>query len=272
MHLTPREIDKLLLHGAGFLAQKRLARGLRLNLPEAVALLATQLLELIRDGRGVSELMDVGRRILGRAEVMEGVPEMVPEVQVEGTFVDGTKLVTVHHPIVAERGDLALALHGSFLPIPDRSLFGSSYDAVAPGEVMPAEGVVVLNEGRATVSLAVTNLGDRPIQVGSHYHFFETNRALSFDRAKSYGMRLDIPAGNAVRFEPGERKTVQLVAFAGAKIARGGNALADGPIDSQGGARALDRAISQGFGHQEERAMPATGGARSAEHPDEEAP
>ncbi|TMB28969.1 MAG: urease subunit beta [Deltaproteobacteria bacterium] len=116
---------------------------------------------------------------------------------------------------------------------------------------MPAEGVVVLNEGRATVSLAVTNLGDRPIQVGSHYHFFETNRALSFDRAKSYGMRLDIPAGNAVRFEPGERKTVQLVAFAGAKIARGGNALADGPIDPASGARAVDRAISLGFGNEE---------------------
>ena len=272
MHLTPREIDKLLLHGAGFLAQKRLARGLRLNLPEAVALLATQLLELIRDGRGVSELMDLGRRILGRAEVMEGVPEMVSEVQVEGTFLDGTKLVTVHHPIVAETGDLSLALHGSFLPIPDRSLFARGEEGVAPGEVMAAEGVVVLNEGRATVSLRVTNLGDRPIQVGSHYHFFETNRALSFDRAKSYGMRLDIPAGNAVRFEPGERKTVQLVALAGARIARGGNALADGPIDAAGGARALDRAISRGFGNEEERALPATGGARSAEHTEEETP
>ena len=223
MHLTPREIDKLLLHGAGFLAQKRLARGLRLNLPEAVALLATQLLELIRDGRGVSELMDLGRRILGRAEVMEGVPEMVPEVQVEGTFLDGTKLVTVHHPIVADRGELALALHGSFLPIPDRSLFARGNEGIAPGEVMTVEGVVVLNEGRATVSLAVTNLGDRPIQVGSHYHFFEVNRALSFDRAKSYGMRLDIPAGTAVRFEPGETKTVSLVAIAGARAIKGGN-------------------------------------------------
>jgi len=252
MHLTPREIDKLLLHGAGFLAQKRLARGLRLNLPESVELLATQLLELIRDGRGVSELMDLGRRILGRAEVMEGVPEMVAEVRVEGTFVDGTKLVTVHHPIVADKGDLALALHGSFLPVPDRSLFAHGDESVAPGEVMAAEGVVVLNEGRATASLAVTNLGDRPIQVGSHYHFFEVNRALSFDRARAYGMRLDIPAGNAVRFEPGERKTVQLCALAGAKVARGGNALADGPIDASGGARALERAVSQGFGHEKE--------------------
>ena len=93
-------------------------------------------------------------------------------------------------------------------------------------------GEIVLNEGRETISIAVTNLGDRPIQVGSHYHFFETNRALSFDRGKAYGMRLDIPAGNAVRFEPGERKTVQLVSLAGAKVSRGGNALADGPIEA----------------------------------------
>src|SRR5689334_24981280 len=102
MRLAPREIEKLLLHQAGVLAQKRLARGLRLNHPEAVALLATQLLELIRDGRSVAELMDLGRRILGRRDVMEGVPEMIHEVQVEGTFPDGTKLVTVHTPIALE--------------------------------------------------------------------------------------------------------------------------------------------------------------------------
>ena len=98
MHLTPREIDKLMLHQAGFLAQKRLARGLRLNYPEAVALIATQLLEFIRDGRSVAELMDLGRQLLGREDVAEGIPEMIDEVQVEGTFPDGTKLVTVHHP------------------------------------------------------------------------------------------------------------------------------------------------------------------------------
>jgi len=90
MHLSPRDIDKLILHGAGFLAQKRLARGLRLNYPEAVALIAAQILELIRDGRSVAELMDVGRRMLGRAQVLPGVPELIAEVQVEGTFPDGT--------------------------------------------------------------------------------------------------------------------------------------------------------------------------------------
>ena len=109
MHLSPRDIDKLILHGAGFLAQKRLARGLRLNYPEAVALIAAQILELIRDGRSVAELMDLGRRMLGRAQVLPGGPELIAEVQVEGTFPDGTKLVTVHHPIALEQGDLTLA-------------------------------------------------------------------------------------------------------------------------------------------------------------------
>jgi len=148
MHLTPREIDKLLLHGAGFLAQKRLARGLRLNYPEATSLIASQLLELIRDGHSVAELMDLGRRLLGRAEVMDGVAELISEVQVEGTFGDGTKLVTVHHPIVAEHGDLALALQGSFLPVPERSLFAEPFERLHIGEVLTADGDLVLNEDR----------------------------------------------------------------------------------------------------------------------------
>src|SRR5690348_18202079 len=115
MHLSPRELDKLTLHQAGCLAQKRLARGLRLNHPEAVALIAAQLLEFIRDGRSVAELMDLGRQLLGRDDVLEGVPEMIDEVQIEGTFPDGTKLVTVHHPIASQSGSRALALYGSFL-------------------------------------------------------------------------------------------------------------------------------------------------------------
>lgn len=253
MHLTPREIDKLLLHGAGFLAQKRLARGLRLNYPEAVALISAQLLELIRDGRAVAELMDLGRRLLGRAEVMEGVPELISEVQVEGTFADGTKLVTVHHPIVAEHGDLALALHGSFLPVPEPARFSESVERLPLGEVVSPPGEIVLNEDRDSLALMVTNLGDRPIQVGSHYHFLETNRALSFDRGKAYGMRLDIPAGTAVRFEPGQRRTVQLVALAGAKVSRGGNALADGPLNPQNKDKGISAVKARGFGHAEEK-------------------
>ena len=218
MHLSPRDLDKLVLHGAGVLAQKRLARGLRLNYPEAVALIATQILELIRDGRSVADLMDVGRRILGRAEVMDGVAEMIHDVQVEGTFPDGTKLVTVHSPIALAEGDLELALHGSFLPVPPRERFAArpaEPAAPIPGELLIKPGEIALNEGRREVSLSVTNRGDRPIQVGSHYPFEDTNRALDFDRPLAVGMRLDIPAGSAVRFEPGESKTVRLVATAG---------------------------------------------------------
>jgi urease subunit gamma len=99
MHLTPREIDKLLVASAAELSRRRRARGLRLNYPEAVALITAEILEGIRDGRSVSELMEFGATILKREDVMEGVPEMVDEVQVEGTFPDGTKLVTVHRPI-----------------------------------------------------------------------------------------------------------------------------------------------------------------------------
>jgi urease subunit gamma/beta len=261
MHLTPRELDKLALNQAGCLAQKRLARGLRLNYPEAVALIASQLLEFIRDGRSVAELMDLGRQLLGHADVMDGVADMIDEVQVEGTFPDGTKLVTVHHPIVAEHGDRALALYGSFLPA--FSTAGSPASAAgtppvameaAAGSVTAAEGEVTLNEGRATVRLAVTNTGDRPIQVGSHYHFVETNRALVFDRAAAYGMRLDIPAGTAVRFEPGDTKTIGLVAIAGAQVIRGGNALADGAVSDEGRARISAAARDLGFGDSREPA------------------
>ena len=183
MHLSPRELDKLILHNAGSLAQKRLARGLRLNHPEAVALIATVLLELIRDGRSVSELMNLGRQLLGRNQVMPGVPEMIYDVQVEGTFPDGSKLVTVHHPIAAEHGDLALALYGSFLPVPDLKRFTEPEPLEAlPGAYLLADGEIEMNAGREAVEVAVTNLGDRPVQVGSHYHFAETNPGLRFDR------------------------------------------------------------------------------------------
>jgi urease subunit gamma/beta len=258
MYLSPREIEKLTLHQAGFLAQKRLARGLRLNHPEAVALIATQLLELIRDGARVAELMDLGKKLLGRRQVLPGIPELVTEVQVEGTFPDGTKLVTVHHPIAAPDGDLELALYGSFLPVPSLAVFGEGIRAgdpeERPGEVLPAPGELELNAGREAVSLQVTNLADRPIQVGSHYHFVEANPYLRFDRARAYGRRLDVPAGMAVRFEPGETRTVQLVEIAGGRVIRGGNALGTGVVSEEGRRRALEAARARGFAHQDEEA------------------
>jgi urease subunit gamma/beta len=214
MHLTPRELDKLVLHGAGSVAQKRLARGLRLGYPEAVALIATVLLELIRDGRGVAELMDVGRQLLGHRQVMDGVGGLIQEVQVEGTFPDGTKLVTVHDPIARQDGNLALALYGSFLPVPELEVFGAAGPPMAPGAIETVGDPIVLNAGRRTIEIDVVHRGDRPIQVGSHYPFAEVNAALAFDREATVRMRLDIPAGTAVRFEPGESRSVQLVELA----------------------------------------------------------
>src|SRR5580658_7578754 len=191
MNLTPREKDKLLVSMAAMVARRRLERGVKLNYPEALALIADFVVEGARDGRTVAELMEAGAHVVSRDQVMAGVPEMIHDVQVEATFPDGTKLVTVHAPIRGATG------------------------ADVPGEIMTEPGDITLNEGRAAISLTVANSGDRPIQVGSHYHFFETNAALQFDRASARGYRLDIPAGTAVRFEPGQARSVQLVEYGG---------------------------------------------------------
>ncbi|MBJ6146248.1 urease subunit beta [Hymenobacter sp. BT559] len=240
MHLAPKDLDKLVLHQAGVVAQKRYARGLRLNYPEAAALLATQLLEFIRDGESVAALMDKGKQLLGFADVLEGVAELLVEVQVEGTFPDGTKLVTVHQPICREYGAPELALYGSGLSrVAPRA--APPAPAVVPGEYLLANGDLILNDNREVIELEVLNRGDRPVQVGSHYPFFETNAGLDFDRAAAFGFRLNIPAGTAVRFEPGERKRVQLVALAGERRVYGGNGWIDGPLDEAGKQQALGK-------------------------------
>ena len=102
-----------------------------------------------------------------------------------------------------------------------------------PGEIIPTDGAIELNAGRATIKLKVANTGDRPIQVGSHYHFYETNKALKFEREKARGMRLNIPAGTAVRFEPGDEREVELVAYAGSREVYGFNAKVEGPLEKK---------------------------------------
>lgn len=151
------------------MAQKRLARGVKLNYVETIALLSSQLLELMRDGcYSVSQLMDLGKQMLGRRHVLPDVMDMVKEVQIEGTFPDGTYLVTVHDPICTDNGNIELALYGSFYPIPDESKFDlpsprSREDA--PGAVIGVGGPIELNVDRKRLSLTVTNFGDRAIQV-----------------------------------------------------------------------------------------------------------
>ena len=118
--------------------------------------------------------------------------------QIEATFPDGTKLVTLHDPIAVQNGDLKLALMGSFLPIPDLKAFKDHpEEGLVPGKVITLPGNLKLNVGRDAVEVAVTNTADRPIQVGSHYHFIETNPYLKFDRLKAYGMRLNMCVNNS---------------------------------------------------------------------------
>lgn len=225
MHLTERERDKLLIFTAAEVARKRRARGLKLNHPEAVALITAEVLEGIRDGRNVEDLMGWGATLLTPDDVLDGVPELIHDIQVEGTFPDGTKLVTIHDPIRGGQSE------------------------VVAGEYLLEEGEIELNAGRPVTTLTVANTADRPIQVGSHFHFFEVNAGLHFDRTAAYGLRLDIPAGTAVRFEPGEERGVDLVPLGGTRTVYGMNALVSGELDAPGMREAaLERARAAGFG------------------------
>lgn len=228
MLLTPTEMERLTIFTAAELARKRRARGCKLNHPEAVALIADEILEGARDGRSVVDLMGFGSTILSAEDVMPGVPAMIPILQVEGVFPDGTKLVTVHEPI--------------------RPVEGGAIDDLEPGALVVGEGTIELNAGRQRVIVEAVNTGDRPVQIGSHYHFFEVNKALEFDRSQSFGMRLDIPAGTAVRFEPGQSKSVTLVTFGGARQITGFHGMSEGPTEGDPARdAALTRARAAGF-------------------------
>jgi urease subunit gamma/beta len=200
LQLSPSDQSKLLLAVAGMVARDRRERGVKLNQPEAVALLSCWVIERAREGRSVADLMQAGRQVLARDDVMEGVPELLAEMQVEATFPDGRKLVTLHEPIARAGGS-----------------GGAAAPPVNVGELVTAAGELELNAGRETRVVRVMNTGDRPIQVGSHFHFAQVNDALAFDRAAAVGFRLDMPAGTSARFEPGAERDVPLVALGGAR-------------------------------------------------------
>ncbi|MDA2807380.1 urease subunit gamma [Nocardiopsis suaedae] len=207
MFLTPSDREKLLLSVAGMVARDRLERGVRLNHPEAVALLSCWAIERAREGASVEGLMAECADVLSAEQVMDGVPELVDYVQVEATFPDGRKLVTMTHPIrrSAERAEEGAAA------------------GPAPGALAPAPGDIELNAGREKRSVVIRNDGDRPVQIGSHIHLADVNPALAFsdadgapaDRALVEGFRLDIPAGTSLRFQPGDEKAVTAVELGG---------------------------------------------------------
>ena len=214
MFLTPTELERLTIYTAAELARKRKAKGLKLNHPEAVACIVDEILEGAREGRTVSDLISYGSTLLTTDDVMPGVGDMMHMLQVEATFPDGTKLVTVHDPIRAGKKKVKA-------------------NNVTPGEVVAKDGDMQINRGKQSSKIKVLNTGDRPVQIGSHFHFFEVNSALEFNREAAFGMHLDIPAGTAVRFEPGESKEVQVVPFGGAKEVYGLNSLTNGSTSSE---------------------------------------
>jgi urease subunit gamma/beta len=225
--LTQTELERLTIFSAAELARKRKARGLLLNYPEAVAVIVDEVMEAARDGKSVAELIAFGSTLLTTDDVMPGVADMMPFVQVEPVLKSGTKLITIHEPIRPGK---------------------KKVEGVAPGEIATEDGEIEINAGRRTTTVSVVNTGDRPVQVGSHFHFFEANRELEFDRAAAFGMHLDVPAGTAKRFPPGEKVEVTLVEFGGSGQAWGLNNLTNGSIRSAATKKlALERARERAF-------------------------
>ena len=233
MRLTPTERDRLLIFTAAELARARRARGLRLNIPEATALIADTVCEAARDGARLAEAIEAGRSVLGAAEVLPGVPDALTEIQVEAVFEDGTRLAVVLDPFRGA-GSLGVQAPGAALPRVETAGSGRAGRA--------------LDQGRPIAHFPVRNTGPVPISVTSHFHFFEVNRRLAFNRAAAYGMRLAIPAGASARFDPGAVVKISLTPIGGARIAIGFSGLVDGPLDAPGAREAaLARAEKEGY-------------------------
>jgi urease subunit gamma/beta len=215
MRLLPREQERLLLFLAAELARRRRARGLALTQAEAVAIVADTVCEAARDGASYADAERAGYAALTPADVLEGVAALVPRIEVEALFTDGSRLLVLHDPIAQDGPPEPRELEPTWLD-------GTPLEVVNEGEVL--------------------------VGVTSHFHFFEVNRALSFDRAAAWGMRLAVPAGTKVFFEPGRPRTVQLTPFGGARVIRGHGGLADGPLDAPGAKdRALELARARGY-------------------------
>ena len=189
MKLTPKEQDRLTIFTLAELARKRWARGIKLNYPEAVALICDEVMEEARAGRGYDEVITHGMQVLTEADVMEGVPELASRIYIEPLFDDGTKLVVLHHPIRKVGKDIQEEERISVPSLPD---------------------TITINSDKPSITLTVMNTSDHPVQITSHMPFWEINQRMRFDRELARGYRLDIPAGGAIRWEPGEMKEVRL--------------------------------------------------------------
>ena len=189
MKLTPKELDRLTIFTLAELARKRKARGIKLNYPEAVALICDEVMEEARAGRSFDEVKAHGIQVLTEEDVMEGVAELASRIYIEPLFDDGTKLVVLQKPIQKVNKEI---------------------QEKESDPVSSQTDTITINAGKPTITLSVTNTSDRTVQITSHMPFWEINQRMQFDRVLAKGYRLDIPAGGAIRWEPGETKEVRL--------------------------------------------------------------
>ncbi|MEM7251798.1 MAG: urease subunit beta [Pseudomonadota bacterium] len=233
MNLSPTELERLVIFTAADLARRYRDQGIRLSEPEAIAYVCDEVMTAARRDLSHSELVTFGGTLLTEDDVQSGVRNMIPVISVEVSMAEGTKLVTIFDPI--SPGTISSGI-------------GLQVEQSVPGEIITRPGEIELNAGRESVEVEVRNLGDRTIQVRSHAHFFEVNRALAFDRARSFGMRLDAPSGVGARFDPGVPKRVRLVKFGGSGFVNGFGGLTNGNLnDDDVRARALTLAQRRGY-------------------------
>ena len=219
MRLTPREVERLLLFQAAELARRRRGRGLLLNQAESTAVIADEVCEAARDGLSYDAVVAAGYRVLGPADVLDGVPALVPRIEVEALFGDGMRLVVLHDPIGRSEAPPAL----------------------------PPEPPLVWSDG-ALGPFAARNAAEVPIGLTSHVHLFEVNRRLDLDRAAVYGLRPALEAGQKVVIEPGSTLELYGLPIAGLRVVRGHGGLVDGPLDEPGAReRALELARERGY-------------------------
>ena len=211
MRLLPREQNRLLVFLAAELARRRRSRGLLLAQAEAVALITDEVMEAARDGLSYEAVEQRGYEILEPADVLENVVGLVTRIELEALFDDGYRLIVLHDPIIRRGPPLLEA------------------DAISPAWL------------DGSVPLMVANEGDVPIALTSHFHVFEANRQLRFDRRAAWGMRLAVDAGVKVLVEPGRRREVRLLPLAGSRVVRGHGGLVDGALDEPG---ALEAALA----------------------------
>jgi urease subunit gamma/beta len=221
-------MDRLTIFTAAEMARRNRKLGIRLSHPEAVALITDEVMLAARRDMPYAEIRDMANRLLTTDDVEVGVAEMTPMIYIECAFAEGTKLLVLFEPIAL--GNLPLE------------------ETTYPGQVFTPEGEISFFEDSASVTIDVVNTGDRDVQVRSHTHFFEANRALDFDRAASWGMKLDRPAGMGIRFEPGVPKSVRLIPIAGKRVVIGEAGLVNGPLDGEGSKeRGLELARQHGY-------------------------